>query len=101
MLNSNSIGHSSCAGPVESSLRKFCQCGLENRRTSIDCALLLATFPLGASATTRGLRPATNRARISREFAVFHDHMIIAQIEGKNDTGLWEPTRRRRQRQAG
>src|SRR6266403_5330930 len=101
MLNSNSIGHSSCACLVESSLRKFCQCGLENHRTSIDCALLLATFPLGSSSTTRRRRPAANRATVFGDLAVFHSHAIIAEIEGKDDSGLRLPERRRRQRESG
>src|SRR5260370_27876903 len=101
MLNSGSIADPPCARPVESSLRKFCQCGLENDRTSIDCTLLLATFPLGSSATTRWRRPAANRARISRDLAVFHSHAIIAETEGKDDSGLRVPTRRPRQRESG
>src|SRR5216684_3506961 len=101
MLNSNSIGHSSCARPVESSLCKFCQCGLENDRTSIDCALLLTTFPLGWGATTRRRRPATNRATVSGNLAVFHNHLIIPEFEGKDDSGLRVPKRHRRQRESG
>src|ERR1700688_1219430 len=101
MLNSDSIADPSCARPVESSLRKFCQGGLENDRTSIDCALLLATFPLGSSATTRRRRPATNRATVSGDLAVFHSHAIIAEFEGKDDSGLRVPKRRRRQRESG
>src|ERR1700722_1637684 len=87
MLNANSIGHSSRARPVESPLRKFRQRGLENHRTSIDCALLLATFPLGWGTTTRRRRRSTNRAAVSGDLAVFHNHPIIPEFEGKDDSG--------------
>src|SRR5712675_2350652 len=93
MLNSGSIADPSRARPVESSLRKFRERGLENDGTSIDCTLLLATLPLGTSATTRWRRPTANRARIARALAVFHSHAIIAEIDWKGDHGLRQPKR--------